>query len=109
LPVVASFMGLRSLRRDNAPFFMVSIGVNHRDFKTVHKANGIDPNFALVETLIDPFNSGPLKKSASHPRKQCRAVRCCCGFFFVPTRVPSVYLHNVNISSFWDKFGTMRQ
>ncbi|HKB83273.1 MAG TPA: hypothetical protein VKD04_08720, partial [Burkholderiales bacterium] len=69
----------------------VSIGVNHGDFKTVHKANGIDPKFAIVETLIDPFNSWPLEnplrilESNSVPR-DVPAV-----FFFVPTRVHSVY------------------
>jgi hypothetical protein len=40
---------------------MVSVGVNHRDFQTVHQANGIHSDFAIVETVIGLFHGWPLE------------------------------------------------
>src|SRR5712691_3128917 len=61
LPEVASFMWLRSPCRDDAPLVIVFIGVIHRDFQAVHKTNGIDSDFAIVETIIDLLDSRPFE------------------------------------------------
>jgi len=76
---------------------MVSIGVHHRDFHTVHKANGIYTHFAIVETVINPFNCWPLEnlyyilKSNVVPPKILKVL------FVRPRIAHSIYLHNVNI------------
>jgi hypothetical protein len=45
-------MRFRSPCRDDSSFVIVSVGINHRNFNAVHKANGINPNFAIVEAVV---------------------------------------------------------
>src|SRR5208337_4043013 len=61
LPVVASFMRFRSPCRNDASFVIFSVRINHRNFQAVYKADGVHPGFAVVETVIDPFNGRPLE------------------------------------------------
>jgi hypothetical protein len=42
----------RSPRRDDAPFVIVFIRVNHRDFLPVHQATRVDSAVPIVETVI---------------------------------------------------------
>jgi hypothetical protein len=60
---VPPFVGFRSPRRDDAPFIAGPIGVNNRDFQAIHKADGVDPNLAVVEAIIDLFDRRSLKNS----------------------------------------------
>jgi hypothetical protein len=39
-------------RRDDAPFAVVFIRIDHRDFQTVHEPDGIDANFSVIETMV---------------------------------------------------------
>src|SRR5271155_234494 len=63
LPVGASFVRLRPPCRDDAPFVVVFIRVNHRNFQAIHQANCIDSNFAVVETVVDFFNRRPMENA----------------------------------------------
>ena len=70
-PVGPSFVRLRPPRRDDAPFVLVFIRVNHRNFQAVHHANRIDPTFTVIETVINLFNR---RRFAPHPRKRSHAA-----------------------------------
>jgi hypothetical protein len=54
-------MGFRPPGGDNASFIIVAVGIDHRDFHTIHQANGIDSNFAIVETVINPSDRSPFE------------------------------------------------
>ena len=56
-------MRLRPPRRGDAPFLIVFIRINHRNFQAVHQANCIEPTFAVVETVVHFFNSRPVEDS----------------------------------------------
>ena len=61
LPVVASSMGFRPPRGDEVSLVAVPVGVDHRDFQTVDEADGVNPDFAVVETVVYPFDGRPSK------------------------------------------------
>jgi hypothetical protein len=68
-------VGFRSPRRDDAPFIAGPIGVNNRDFQAIHKADGVDPNLAVVEAIIDLSTVGPSKiRLASSKAIPCLAM-----------------------------------
>src|SRR5579864_7368674 len=48
-PIRASFVRLRPPRRDDAPFLIVFIRVNHRNFQAAHQASRVHSAFAVVE------------------------------------------------------------
>lgn len=58
---MASFVRLRSPRRDDAPRAIVFIGIDHCDFQTGHETDRVDSHFAIVEAIIDPLDRGPLE------------------------------------------------
>ena len=39
----------------------VPVGVDHRDFQAVDEADGVDPDFAVVETVVTRSTVGPSK------------------------------------------------
>ena len=78
LPVAPSFMRFGLPRRDDPSLVIVSVRVNHRNFQAVHYANGVHPSNGHR-----PFRSAP-RRSASHPRTQFHATRCCGGSFLHP-------------------------
>lgn len=39
----------------------VPVGVDHRDFQPVDDADGVDPDFAVVEAVVHPFDGRPLE------------------------------------------------
>jgi hypothetical protein len=99
LPVVAALVRLGAPRRDDAPFVIRLVGIDHCDFEAVDQADGIDPSLAVVEAIIHPFegrtfeNAGRVGKGYAVDR-QVAAVLC-----FVPSVSHRVYLHNVNIQA----------
>jgi len=52
---------LRPPRRDDPPFVIVFIRINHRNFQAVHQANRIDSAFTVVETVIDFLDRWPIE------------------------------------------------
>src|SRR5437867_8007100 len=76
---------------------MVSISVDHRDFHTVHKANGIHTNFAIVETVISPFNRWPLENLYCILKSNVVPPKILKILFVRPSVAHGIYLHNVNI------------
>lgn len=76
---------------------MPSIRVDHRDLQAVYKADGVHPDFAIVEAVIDLFNCRPLKNPhrilERHPmQREITAI-----LVFIPSITHHTYLHNVNI------------
>jgi hypothetical protein len=78
---------------------MVSIGVNHRDFQTVHQANSIYSDFAIVETVIGLFHGWPLENAYRILEGNMMLPEILPVLFVRPTIVQGVYLHNVNMTS----------
>ncbi len=78
---------------------MVSIGVNHRDFQTVHQANGIHPDCAIVETVIDLFHGWPLENAYRILEGNMVLPEIVQVLFVRPSIAYGVYLHNVNMTS----------
>jgi hypothetical protein len=58
-------MRLRPPRRDDAPFVIVFIRVNHRNFQAIYQANRIDSAFAIVEAVINLLDRGPVEDTYS--------------------------------------------
>ena len=56
-------MRFRPPRRDDAPFVVVFILVNHRNFQAVHQANRMDASLAVVEAVINFFHRWPIKNA----------------------------------------------
>ncbi len=65
LTEVAPFVRLCVPRRDDMPLVIFPVRLDHRDFQFVHKADGVDSNFAIVELIIDPLNGRPLEDPPS--------------------------------------------
>src|SRR5712692_2971817 len=107
LPEGASFMGLRSPRRDDAPLVIVFVRIDHRDFQAVHKANGIDSNLAIVEPIIDFLDGRPLEDPLGVVEGNSVPRDVAAVFPLVPTIAHPVYLHNVNIHA--STFGANRR
>jgi len=84
-------------RRDDAPFLIVLIRINHRNFQAVHQAHRIHSTFAIVKTIINLLNRWPIEDPhrilKGDPVPDDIAVVLLC----IPTIVHNVYLHNVNI------------
>jgi hypothetical protein len=70
---------------------MASVGVNHRDFQAIHKANGIHPDFAIVVTVINPFNGWPLENPHSILKGNAMPLQVDPVLFVSPT-IPTVCL-----------------
>ena len=43
------------------PFFVFAVRVDDRDLKTVDDADRVNPRFAVIEAVINPFDSWPLE------------------------------------------------
>jgi hypothetical protein len=54
-------MGFGPPRRDEVSHVAVPVGIDHRDFQTVDEADGVDSDFAVVETVVHPLDGWPLK------------------------------------------------
>ena len=93
-------MRFRSPRLDDAPFVVVFIRVNHRNFQAVHQANRIDSNFAVVETVINFFNRRPIENPPRILESDPMQDEIAAVFLSVPTVAQTLYLHNVNICRF---------
>jgi len=86
----------RPPRRDDAPFVVVFILVNHRNFQAVHQANRIDANFAVVEAVIDFFYRWPIENALRILESDPMPDEIAAIFLSVPTVAHILYLHNVN-------------
>jgi hypothetical protein len=66
-------------RRDDTPLVLVLvfIRVNHRNFQAIHQANGIDSNFAIVETVINFLDRRPIENPYRILEGDPRAERDC--------------------------------
>lgn len=66
--------------RDDAPFILFPIRIDHRDDDAVHFADRVDANLAILLAIIEAFDRGTLKNrtaSTSRCRKSgCRAGPC---------------------------------
>jgi len=40
---------------------LVAVGVDDRDFQPVDEADGVNPDFAVVETVVYPLDGRPLE------------------------------------------------
>src|SRR5712691_4494819 len=98
LPEVAPFVRLRPPRRDDAPLAIVFIGVNHCDFQAVHKADDIDSNLAIVETIIDLLDRRPFENPLGVIEGNSVPCNIAAVLPLVPTVAHAMYLHNVNIA-----------
>jgi len=97
LPVGASFVRFRPPRRDDAPFVIVFIRVNHRNFQAVHQANRNRLGFRRSRNGRQPFRPWARRRSAPHPRRRSHAGWYCGGSSLGPNYRHQLYLHNVNI------------
>src|SRR5437588_4915625 len=97
LPEVAPFMRLCPPRRDDAPFAIVFILVNHSDLQAVHKADRINSNFAIIETIIDPLDSQALENALSVSEGNSVPSNIAAVFPFIPSVAHKTYSQNVNI------------
>src|SRR5208337_2387447 len=97
LPVATSLMRFRSPCRDDASFVILSVRIYHRNFQTVHEADCVHPSFALVETVINPFNRRPLEDPLRILERNPMQFDIAAVFPFVPTIAHAMYLHNVNM------------
>jgi hypothetical protein len=41
----------------------IPVGVDHRDFQAVDEADGVDPDFAVIETVVHSLDGRPLENS----------------------------------------------
>ena len=77
---------------------MPSVCVNHRDFQAIDQANGIHPDFAVVETIIDLFNRWPLENAYRILEGNVVPPKIVPVLFIYPSVARDVYLHNVNMT-----------
>ena len=91
-------MRFRPPRRDDAPFLIVFIRVNHRNLQAVHQANRIDSTLAVVETVVHFLNRRPVEDSYGIIEGDSMPDEIAAVLLSVPTVKPKLYLHNVNIA-----------
>jgi hypothetical protein len=72
-------MWLCSPRGDDVSFIVIPIGVDHRNFDAVDEPNRINPDFAVLKAIIDPFHGGAFE----YPH-------CICERDGVPTDVGKI-------------------
>jgi hypothetical protein len=92
-------MRFRTPRRDDAPFVMISIRVNHCDFEAVHQANRINSTLAVVEPVIGFFDRWSVEDPLGILEGDPMSDEVAAVLLFVPTIAPIMYLHNVNIKA----------
>ena len=90
-------MRFRPPRRDDAPFVVVFILVNHRNFQAVHQANRMDASLAVVEAVINFFHRWPIKNALRILESDPMPDEIAAIFLSVPTVAHILYLHNVNM------------
>jgi hypothetical protein len=49
-------MRFRSPRGDDSPIIIIKVGVYHRKLNAVNEADCIDPDLAVLETVVDPLD-----------------------------------------------------
>src|SRR5205823_371343 len=92
LPVVAPFMRFRAPCRDDSSFAILSVRVNYRNLQAIHKTDGVHPDLAIVEAVIDPFNSRPLENPLRILERNSVQCDIAAVFLSVPTIAHRVYL-----------------
>jgi hypothetical protein len=97
LPVGAALVRLRAPGRDDAPFVIRFVDIDHRNFQAVYNADGINARLAVVEPVIHFFEGWTVEDADGVSKGY--AVHCDVApvLIFIPTISHGVYLHNVNI------------
>jgi len=91
-------MGFCPPRCNDPSFVIASIGVNHRDFQAIHQPNSVHPDFAIVETIINPFHCGPLENPDGIVKGDMMPPQIVSVLFVRPSIAHTIYVHNVNIA-----------
>ena len=89
-------MRLRAPGRDDAPFLIVFIRVDHRYFQAVHQANRIDSDLAVIEPVINLFDRRSVKYLCRILKRDSLANDIAAVLLSGPTITHNSYLHNVN-------------
>jgi hypothetical protein len=97
LPVEPSFVQFRPPRRDDAPFVIVFIRVNHGDFQAVHQADRINSSFTVVKSVINLLNRRPVEYPRRILEGNAMPNDIAEVLLSVPTIAHRMYLHNVNM------------
>jgi len=76
---------------------IVAVSVNNRDLQTIHKANGVNSDFAIIKAIIYSFNGWPLENPACILKGDFSPFDIAPVLLVIPSVSHLVYLHNANI------------
>jgi len=78
---------------------MLLIGIDNRDFQPAHNSDGINPSFAVVESIIHPFEGRAFEDPQGFGKSNAVDLEVTAVLFLVPNILNMVYLQNVNIQA----------
>ncbi len=79
------------------PFVIVPVGVNDGHFQAIHQPNRVNPQFSVLETIIDPLNSGSIENVLCILKSDLMAFDIAAVPLWISSVSHLVYLHNVNM------------
>jgi len=84
----------------------VDVGINHCHQATFNQANGIPPFFWVFETVVETFESRPVKYLDRVLKRDSVDAQVPRGLLYIPSVSHRVHLHNVFTESRWGKTGS---
>ena len=73
-----------------------SVGIDDRNFTSVHDPDGIHAILAVVEAVVEPFDGWPFEDSNGVFECDSMKVEVAAVLFLISTVAHFLYLHNVN-------------
>ncbi len=83
--------------RNDAPFLALPVCVDDRNLQSTHQPDGVHPPFAIIKTVIDPFDGWAFENAGCVFKRNSVQLEVAAVLPFIPTIAPKVCLHNVNI------------
>jgi len=96
-PEEAPFVWLRAPSGDDASFLIVPVRIDDGNFPAVYQADRVDSHLAVIETVVDLFNSRPLENPFCIVKGNSVLCDVSTVLLLVPTVPHRWYLHNVNM------------
>jgi hypothetical protein len=78
-------MGFCLPRGYDASFVIASIGVDHCDFYAVHKANSVNADFTIVETIINTFDGQSFENPLGIRECNSMLLKVAAVLFYCPS------------------------
>lgn len=77
---------------------VISICINYGYFKSIHKANGVNAYFTIINSIVFLLNGNAFKYAHSVLKLNLVLGKIMKIFLFCPSITHILYLHNVNMN-----------